>query len=91
MDIKPDIVAQVMREQGFDRLAGHIEAELGQAVLEAVLCDFMELVEGDVGGGAAERDAGTLGGEDGVVEVALRGRESAGDWPGAGDVGDVVP
>ena len=90
MDIKPDIMAQVMWEQGFDRLAGHIEAELGQAVLEAVLCDFMELVEGDVGGGATERDAGTLGGEDGVVEVALGVGESTGDGPGTGDIGDVV-
>ena len=50
----------------------------------------MELVEGDVGRGAAEREAGTLGGEDGIVEVALGGGESAGDGPGAGDVGDVV-
>lgn len=51
----------------------------------------MELVEGEVGGGAAEREAGALGGEDGVVEVALGGGEGAGDGPGAGYVGDVVP
>ncbi len=51
----------------------------------------MELVEGEGGGGAAEREAGALGGEDGVVEVALGGGEGAGNGPGAGDVGDVVP
>jgi len=51
----------------------------------------VELVEGEGGGGAAEREAGALGGEDGVVEVALGGGEGAGDGPGAGYVGDVVP
>lgn len=38
----------------------------------------------------AERYACALGGEDGVVEVLLGRGEGAGNWPGAGDVGDVV-
>lgn len=50
----------------------------------------MQLVEGEAGGCAAESDAGALGGEDGVVEVVLGGREGAGDGPGAGYVGDVI-
>jgi len=91
MNIKTDVMAEMVGQEGFDRLAGHVEAELGEAVFETVLGGFVELVEGEGGGGAAERDAGALGGEDGGVEVALGGGEGAGDGPGAGYVRDVVP
>ena len=37
----------------------------------------MQSVEGDVGVGAAERDALALGGENGVVKVSLGGCEGA--------------
>lgn len=49
----------------------------------------MDLVQRKVGVLAAERDAGPLDREDGLVEVALRGGEFAGRGPGAGDVCDV--
>lgn len=50
----------------------------------------MDFIQGIGSRGAAERDAGSLGGEDGVVEVFLWGGEGGFDGPGAGDVGDVV-
>ena len=37
----------------------------------------MQLIEGDIGVGAAEGDALALRGEDGVVEVFLGGSEGA--------------
>lgn len=68
----------------------HIEPQAHQAILERFFRNLMDLVEGIRGRGAAERDAGSLGGEDGIVEVFLRGVEDGFDGPGAGDVGDVV-
>lgn len=78
-----------MGQERFDGFAGHVEAELGEAVFQAVLGDGVERVEGEVGGGAAEGEAAALGGEDGGVEVALGGCEGWGDGEGAGYVGDV--
>lgn len=82
-------MAEVVGQEGFDGLAGHVETELGEAVFEAVLRDGVERVEGEGGGGAAEGDAGALGGEDGGVEVALGGGEGVGDGESARYVGDV--
>ena len=68
MDVEADVVAQVVREEGLDGLVGgHVEAELREAVLEAVLGDLVQRVERDGGGRAAERDASALGREDGAV------------------------
>lgn len=50
----------------------------------------MELIKRDGGGGAAESNAGTLGGENCCVEVFLGLGEPAGYGPGAGNVGDVA-
>lgn len=71
-------------------VAGHIETEPRQAILERCFCDLVDLVEGVRGVGAAEGYASSLGGEDGVVEVFLGSGEGARDGPRAGDVGDVV-
>ena len=89
MHIETDVVAEMVRKQSFDRLARHIESQLGKAVLKAIFGNFVEFVEGDASGCAAESDTGTLGGEDGVVEVALGGGEGAGNRPDPGDVGDI--
>lgn len=90
MHVQADIVAQMVGEQDFHGVAGGVEAQLRQLVFEARFGDGVEFVEGDVGGGAAEGDAGALGREDGGVEVALGRGEAGGGGEGAGDVGDVV-
>ena len=58
-------------------VARHIESQLLQLIFQASLGDFVQLVQGDVGVGAAEGDAVALGCEDGVVEVFLGGCEGA--------------
>ena len=86
MNIETDIMAQMVRQERLDRLARHVEAQLRETVLEAVLCDLVQLVQRDAGRGAAERDAGALRGEDGAVQVFLCAREDPVHGPRARDV-----
>ena len=52
-------------------VARHVEAQLLQLIFQASLGDAVQLVEGEVGVGAAEGNAMALRREDGVVKVLL--------------------
>ena len=52
-------------------VARHVEAQLLQLISQASLGNAVQLVEGEVGVGAAEGDAMALRCEDGVVKVLL--------------------
>lgn len=71
-------------------LPRHVEPQLLELISKPLFPDVVQFVEGEGGGGAAQRDAAALDAEDGFVEVFLRGVEGAGYGPGAGDVGDVA-
>lgn len=67
VDIKADIMAQMVREKGFEGFTGHIKAQLCELILEQGFGDLMELVKRDRGGGTTESNAATLGGKDSCV------------------------
>ena len=71
-------------------LPAHVEAQLLQLLAEALLGYRVQGVEGEARGGAAEGDGAALDGEDGGVEVLLRGGEGAAGGEGARDVGYVA-
>ena len=75
LDVLLIVTVQMIEECTY--VARHIETEPRQAILERCFCDLVDLVEGVRGVGAAEGYAGSLGGEDGVVEVFLGSGEGA--------------
>lgn len=64
MNIKANIMAQMVRKKGFEGFTGHVKAQLCELILEQGFGDLMELIKRDRGGGTTKSNATTLGGKD---------------------------
>lgn len=44
VDVQPDVMAQVVGEEGFEGVAGHVESQSSQAVSQRLLGDLVDLI-----------------------------------------------